>query len=102
MEALLEGSRSSGKMTNICKVTSEVYPENSKAGLKTLETDVITFEKSSDKMEAISLEANPGATKAAVEWQELHERLVLQCRRWVKKQIQESVGSWQKLSAAWK
>jgi hypothetical protein len=82
------------------------------------EGDVITSKESSEEMDATRLEANPEATEAAVERQELlkeeinvdnigssvdrceDRRLVLRRRRVVKKRIQDSVRSRQKLSAA--
>jgi hypothetical protein len=67
MEALLELLKSCEEGTTAGQVRSVVCPENSKAGLKTMEVEVITFEESSYNVEATNLEANPGATEAAVE-----------------------------------
>jgi hypothetical protein len=117
MEARLKGLRSSGKGTTACQVQSVVCPENSKAGLKTVEADVIKFEKSPDRMEATNLEVNPETTEAILECQELRMEeadvdtigssedrygdrcLVVRRRRWAKKWIQGSFGSCQRLSA---
>jgi hypothetical protein len=63
---------------------------------------VDTFEERSDKMEAKDMEAILEATESAVEQQELRDRLVVRCRRWAKNRTQNSVGSRQKLSVAWK
>jgi hypothetical protein len=52
-------------------------PEKSKAGPEELEADVVTFEGSSDKKEAMNLKANPEATEAVVERLELRKRLVV-------------------------
>jgi hypothetical protein len=73
MEALLEGLRSCGKGTTICKVPSVVRPENSKTGLKEMEAAVNTFEEHSSKMDATDLEANSEATEAVQQRQELCE-----------------------------
>jgi hypothetical protein len=56
MEALLEGLKSCGKGTTLYKVPSLVYPDNSKAGLKEIESAVNTFEERSSKMDATDLE----------------------------------------------
>jgi N-methylhydantoinase B/oxoprolinase/acetone carboxylase alpha subunit len=50
MEACLEGLRSCGKRTTICKVAMEACPEKSKAGPEEMEADVITFEESSEQI----------------------------------------------------
>jgi hypothetical protein len=39
-----------------------------------MEAEVVTFEERSNKMEVTTLEANPEAREAVVEWQELHKR----------------------------
>jgi hypothetical protein len=101
MEALLEGLSSSGERMTARQVLSVASPKKSKASPKRTEA-VDTFEGSSDRMETTDLEANPEATEAVVEWQELRKCLVVWHRQWAKKQIQDSVGSWQKLSAAQK
>jgi hypothetical protein len=84
------------------------------------EADVITSEESSEEMEATNLEATPNETEAAVERPELfkkelnsenfgssenqceNRRLAIRRRRGAKKRTQDSVGSWQKLSATHK
>jgi hypothetical protein len=81
---------------------------------------VITFEESSDEMEAMNLEATPEETEAAVERQELFkeemnydnnrssedrckdQHLAVRRRRGAKKWSGDIVGSQQKLSAACK
>jgi hypothetical protein len=84
-------------------------------GTATCQTETTS---SSEEMEATNLEATPEATEAAVERQELFEeeinfdtigssedrcedqRLAVRRRRGAKKRSQDSVGSWQKISAA--
>jgi hypothetical protein len=85
-------------------------------GTTTCQTETTS---SSEEMDATALEANPEATEAAVERPELFEkeetnaenigpsedrcevqRLAVRRRRGAKKRPQDSVGSWQKLSAA--
>jgi hypothetical protein len=86
-------------------------------GTMTCQTETTS---SSEEMEATNLESTPEATEAAVERQELFEeetnfdtigssedrcevqRLAVRHRRGAKKRSQGSVGSRQKLSAAWK
>jgi hypothetical protein len=72
MGVLLEGLRSCENGTT-CQVLSVVCPENSKAGLKEMEANMITLKESSDKMDATDLEANPEATEAVLEQKELHK-----------------------------
>jgi hypothetical protein len=115
---LLEGLRSCGKGTTICKIASEACPEKSKAGPDRMEDVVVTFEGSLDRMEATDVEVNPEETEAAVGRQELFKeemnvdsirsledrygdrRWVVRLRRGPKKRTRYSVGSRQKLSAA--
>jgi hypothetical protein len=102
MEDLLEGLRSCVKWMTVCQVPSEACPEKLKAGPEETEADVITFEETSDKIKSKDVEATLKATRSAVERQELHECLVVQRRQWVKKWTQDSIWSWQKLSATQK
>jgi hypothetical protein len=56
MEAVL-GLRPRGYVTGAC-------PENSKACLGEMKAALVTFEESSDKIEATDLKANPGEMEA--------------------------------------
>jgi hypothetical protein len=67
MEACLEGLRSCGIETTACQVLSVVCPENSNAGLKEMEANVITFEESSNKIEVTKMEATLEPTEASEE-----------------------------------
>jgi hypothetical protein len=58
-------------MTMTMTVASEACPEKSKPGPEGTKAAVVTFEEISDRMEATDLDANPKATEAAVERQEL-------------------------------
>jgi hypothetical protein len=118
MGARLEGLRSCGKRTTICKVASVACPEESQSGPKEMEADVITFEECSNKMDATNVEATPVAKEDVLERQELREeetnfhnigssedrcedrRFVVRRRRGAKKRIQQSVWSQYKSSAA--
>jgi hypothetical protein len=68
VKALLEGLRSCGKRTTICKVPSVVCPDNSKASLKEMEAVVDTYKQHSDKIEATNTEVNLGAMEAILYW----------------------------------
>jgi hypothetical protein len=61
-----------GKRITTYKVASEACPEKSMAGPEWMEDTVVTFEGSLDRMEAMDMEATPGAKEAAVEHQKLH------------------------------
>jgi CHAT domain-containing protein len=93
MEAFLDELRFCGKRTTACQVSSVASPNKSKAGLEVTETAVVTFKERLEKMEATDLEANPEATDAIVERQELRKRLVVWRRRLAKTRIQNSLGS---------
>jgi hypothetical protein len=82
MKALLEGLRSCGKRTTACQLSSVGCPNKSKVGPEGTGAAVDIFKRISDKMEATNLEANPEATEAVVELQELRDNLVVGCRRW--------------------
>jgi predicted RNA-binding protein len=69
MEVLLEGLRSCGKWTTACQVVSE-------ACLEIIEATMVTFEESSDKMEAADLMADPKAMEAIVKRQELRNKKI--------------------------
>jgi hypothetical protein len=93
MEPCLEVLRSCGKRMTACQISSVACPEKSKSGPEGTEVAVNTFKGSPDKMDAIDLEANLEAMEAIVEGRELHKHLVVWHPRWVKKRIQDSVGS---------
>jgi hypothetical protein len=80
MEALLEGLRFCGKWTTACQVSSVACPEKSKADPEEIKAEVVTFEERSDRIEAHGLEANPEATEAAVERQQLRKCFVVRHR----------------------
>jgi hypothetical protein len=105
---------SSKERTTTCQVASMACPDNSEA-------DVITFEQSSEEIDTTRTRlVNQEETEAAVERQELREeetyfdtigsladrcedqRLAVRRHQEAKKQIQDSVGSQQKSSAAHK
>jgi hypothetical protein len=102
MEACLEVSRSCGKRTTACQVPSVASPHNLKAGPEESEAEIFTFIERSDIVNAAGLEANAEALVATVERQKLRKHFVVLCHQWAKKWIQDSVGSQQKLYAAWK
>jgi methyl coenzyme M reductase subunit C-like uncharacterized protein (methanogenesis marker protein 7) len=95
----------------------EVPPENLKADPEEMEVYMDTFEESSEEMDGMRLEANPGGTEAAAVRQELCKKetsvcnigsledrygdrhLVVWRRRGAQKGIQDNVGSRQKSSA---
>jgi hypothetical protein len=71
MEALPERLRSCGKRTTACEVSSVACQKKSNVDLEGTKAAVVTFEQLSDKIEDMSLEANPEATEAVAGRQEL-------------------------------
>lgn len=78
MEAFVEELRAWQKemvacqeVTEACVEKTKATPENSKSSLEEMEAALDVFEDVLKKMEAADLEANPEATGASVEQQEL-------------------------------